>query len=65
MAIPGGEANVRWMMPEVPQEQAAMLAAELGLHPLPARVLVHRGLRTRLVSGIAGLGQGGASTRFL
>jgi single-stranded-DNA-specific exonuclease len=33
-------------MPEVPQEQAAALAAELGLHPLSARVLVHRGLRT-------------------
>jgi len=37
---------VRWMMPEVPQEHAAALAAELGLHPLSARVLVHRGLRT-------------------
>jgi single-stranded-DNA-specific exonuclease len=37
---------VRWLMPEVPQEQAAALAAELGLHPLSARVLVHRGLRT-------------------
>jgi single-stranded-DNA-specific exonuclease len=33
-------------MPEVPQEQAASLAAELGLHPLSARVLVHRGFRT-------------------
>lgn len=33
-------------MPEVPQEQAAALAAELGLHPLSARVLVHRGLRS-------------------
>ncbi|HEX5747824.1 MAG TPA: single-stranded-DNA-specific exonuclease RecJ [Archangium sp.] len=37
---------MRWLMPEVPQEQAAALAAELGLHPLSARVLVHRGLRT-------------------
>ncbi len=37
---------MRWMMPEVPQEQAEMLATELGLHPLSARVLVHRGLRT-------------------
>ncbi|PTL76194.1 single-stranded-DNA-specific exonuclease RecJ [Vitiosangium sp. GDMCC 1.1324] len=35
---------MRWLMPEVPQEQAASLAAELGLHPLSARVLVHRGL---------------------
>ena len=34
------------MMPEVPQEQAASLASELGLHPLSARVLVHRGFRT-------------------
>ena len=31
---------MRWMMPEVPQEHAAALAAELGLHPLSARVLV-------------------------
>ena len=37
---------MRWMMPEVLQEQAAVLAQELGLHPLAARVLVHRGLRT-------------------
>ncbi len=37
---------MRWLMPEVPQEQAASLAAELGLHPLSARVLVHRGFRT-------------------
>ncbi|WPB82780.1 single-stranded-DNA-specific exonuclease RecJ [Archangium violaceum] len=37
---------MRWLMPEVPQEQAAALAAELGLHPLSARVLVHRGLRS-------------------
>ena len=37
---------MRWLMPEVPQEQAASLAAELGLHPLAARVLIHRGFRT-------------------
>ncbi len=37
---------MRWLMPEVPQEQVALLARELGVHPLSARVLVHRGLRT-------------------
>ncbi|WNG31817.1 single-stranded-DNA-specific exonuclease RecJ [Cystobacter fuscus] len=37
---------MRWMMPEVPQEQVASLSVELGLHPLPARILIHRGLRT-------------------
>ncbi len=37
---------MRWLLPEVREEQAATLAGELGLHPLAARVLLHRGYRT-------------------
>jgi single-stranded-DNA-specific exonuclease len=37
---------VRWVLPETIDEQAASLAGELGIHPLPARVLLHRGYRT-------------------
>ncbi len=37
---------MRWLIPEVREEQAAALAGELGLHPLAARVLMHRGYRT-------------------
>ncbi|XXF80580.1 single-stranded-DNA-specific exonuclease RecJ [Myxococcaceae bacterium GXIMD 01537] len=37
---------MRWLLPEVREEQAVSLAGELGLHPLAARVLLHRGYRT-------------------
>lgn len=37
---------MRWLLPEVREEQAASLAGELGVHPLAARVLMHRGFRT-------------------
>ncbi|MBF5045523.1 single-stranded-DNA-specific exonuclease RecJ [Aggregicoccus sp. 17bor-14] len=37
---------MRWLLPEVTQDQAAKLAAALQLHPLPARVLVNRGYQT-------------------
>lgn len=37
---------MRWLLPEVVDQQAASLAGELGLHPLPARILLHRGYRT-------------------
>jgi single-stranded-DNA-specific exonuclease len=37
---------VRWVLPQVAEEQAARLAAELQVHPLLGRVLVHRGLAT-------------------
>jgi single-stranded-DNA-specific exonuclease len=37
---------VRWLLPETVDQQAASLAGELGLHPLPARILLHRGYRT-------------------
>jgi single-stranded-DNA-specific exonuclease len=34
---------LRWVLPEPDEEKSARLAAELGLHPLAARVLVARG----------------------
>ncbi len=37
---------MRWLLPETVDQQAASLAGELGLHPLPARVLLHRGYST-------------------
>ncbi|MBN1210346.1 MAG: single-stranded-DNA-specific exonuclease RecJ [Myxococcaceae bacterium] len=37
---------MRWVLPETVDQQAASLAGELGLHPLPARILLHRGYRT-------------------
>jgi single-stranded-DNA-specific exonuclease len=37
---------VRWVLPEAVDDQVASLAGELGLHPLPARILLHRGYRT-------------------
>lgn len=37
---------MRWLLPQVTQDQAAQLAAALQLHPLPARILVHRGYPT-------------------
>ncbi|HYH99314.1 single-stranded-DNA-specific exonuclease RecJ [Hyalangium sp.] len=37
---------MRWVLPETVDQQAATLAGELGLHPLPARILLHRGYRT-------------------
>lgn len=43
---PGGELKVRWVLPEVSDQEAAALAAELELHPLAARVLLHRGYRS-------------------
>ena len=36
---------MRWLLPQVTQDQAAALAAALQLH-LPARILVHRGYQT-------------------
>ena len=45
---------MRWMMPDVPQEQAATLSVELGLHPLAARVLrVEHLLLPRVVELVA------------
>jgi single-stranded-DNA-specific exonuclease len=37
---------VRWVLPDTVDEQVKSLAGELGLHPLPARILLHRGYRT-------------------
>lgn len=37
---------MRWVLPETVDEQVKSLAGELGLHPLPARILLHRGYRT-------------------
>ena len=37
---------MRWLLPQVTQDQAAALAAALQRHPLPARILVHRGYQT-------------------
>jgi len=37
---------VRWVLPETIDQQAKALAGELGLHPLPARILLHRGYKT-------------------
>ncbi|MFL5350187.1 MAG: single-stranded-DNA-specific exonuclease RecJ [Hyalangium sp.] len=37
---------MRWVLPETVDQQAASLAGELGLHPLPARILLHRGYST-------------------
>ena len=37
---------MRWVLPETIDEQVKSLAGELGLHPLPARILLHRGYRT-------------------
>ena len=37
---------MRWLLPETVNDQAKSLAGELGLHPLPARILLHRGYRT-------------------
>ncbi|WP_224360328.1 single-stranded-DNA-specific exonuclease RecJ [Hyalangium versicolor] len=37
---------MRWVLPETVDDQAKSLAGELGLHPLPARILLHRGYRT-------------------
>lgn len=37
---------MRWLLPETVDQQAASLAGELGLHPLPARILLHRGFKT-------------------
>jgi single-stranded-DNA-specific exonuclease len=34
------------VLPETVDQQAKALAGELGLHPLPARILTHRGYRT-------------------
>jgi single-stranded-DNA-specific exonuclease len=34
------------VLPETIDQQAKALAGELGLHPLPARILTHRGYRT-------------------
>ena len=37
---------MRWVLPETIDQQAKALAGELGLHPLPARILLHRGYKT-------------------
>ncbi|MDY7229383.1 single-stranded-DNA-specific exonuclease RecJ [Hyalangium rubrum] len=37
---------MRWLLPESVDQQVASLAGELGLHPLPARILLHRGYKT-------------------
>ena len=37
---------MRWLLPEASEDTAVSLAEALRLHPLPARVLVHRGYTT-------------------
>ncbi|MCP3098614.1 single-stranded-DNA-specific exonuclease RecJ [Myxococcus sp. K15C18031901] len=37
---------MRWLLPDVVEEEVGSLAGELSLHPLAARVLLHRGYRT-------------------
>lgn len=38
--------SMRWLLPEVIEQEAGSLAGELSLHPLAAKVLLHRGYRT-------------------
>ena len=40
------DRDVRWMYPEVIEEQVLALAKSLSVHPLVARVLVARGYTT-------------------
>ncbi|RKH60392.1 single-stranded-DNA-specific exonuclease RecJ [Corallococcus interemptor] len=37
---------MRWLLPDVVEQEVGSLAGELSLHPLAARVLLHRGYRT-------------------
>ncbi|RYZ37476.1 MAG: single-stranded-DNA-specific exonuclease RecJ [Myxococcaceae bacterium] len=37
---------MRWLLPDVVEQEVGLLAGELSLHPLAARVLLHRGYRT-------------------
>ena len=38
--------SMRWLLPDVVEQEVGSLAGELSLHPLAARVLLHRGYRT-------------------
>lgn len=38
--------TMRWLLPDVVEQEVGSLAGELSLHPLAARVLLHRGYRT-------------------
>ncbi|MBJ6763972.1 single-stranded-DNA-specific exonuclease RecJ [Myxococcaceae bacterium JPH2] len=37
---------MRWLIPDVVEQEVGALAGELSLHPLAAKVLLHRGYRT-------------------